>query len=181
MVEILRAQILLVEGEQKKKVVLRSLGQCKGQQSLPMVWYDFAPKHDEKTGDSMASIKVRTKALVSEDLSIMFNFWKCDASGNPDSCEQIMKDYYVSDICTYMVAKDQMWTSFMDSFTTPLVCPIKPGVYDAKDMKVTPDFLNYLPVGDALWKVQMDGYDRGKKITCVSVVIQIVPFYVKRS
>lgn len=55
------------------------------------------------------------------------------------------------------------------------------GVYDAKDMKVTPDFLNYLPVGDALWKVQMDGYDRGKKITCVSVVIQIVPFYVKRS
>jgi hypothetical protein len=58
--------------QQKKKVVLRSLGQCKGQQSLPMVWYDFAPKHDEKTGDSMASIKVRTKALVSEDLSVRF-------------------------------------------------------------------------------------------------------------
>ncbi|XP_063911527.1 uncharacterized protein LOC135128570 [Zophobas morio] len=165
---------------QKKKVVIRSLGQCKGQQGLPMIWYDFASKHDDKTGDITASIKVRNKKEVSKDFSIVFNFWKCDASGNPDSCEQVVKDYNVTDICTFMVAKGELWSRFMEAFTTPLECPIKPGLYEAKDLKIAPDFLNYMPVGDALWKVQMDGHDRGKKVSCVYLVIQIVPFYVKR-
>ncbi|XP_044258132.1 uncharacterized protein LOC123007128 [Tribolium madens] len=165
----------------KKKVVIHSLAQCKGQQSLSMVWYDFVSKHDEKTGETTASIKVRNKSVVSKDLSIMFNFWKCDASGNPDSCEQVLKDYLVTDICTYMVAKNELWTPFMESFTTPLVCPIKPEVYQVKDLKINPDFLNYIPVGDALWKVQMDGFDKEKKISCVSLIIQIVPFLVKRN
>lgn len=57
---------------------------------------------------------------------IKFNFWKCDASGNPDSCEYILKDYLNTEICEYMGMQDELWTVFIDSFDKSPLCPIKP-------------------------------------------------------
>lgn len=59
-------------------------------------------------------------------VQISFNFWKCDASGNPDSCEYVLKDYVNKEICKYMLMKNQGWTPFVEHFDKPVACPIKP-------------------------------------------------------
>lgn len=55
-----------------------------------------------------------------------FNFWKCDASGNPDSCEYMLKDFEAKDICRVMTKSGELWSVFMNSFEKFPYCPIVP-------------------------------------------------------
>lgn len=50
---------------------------------------------------------------------------KCDSSGNPNSCEFIIKNFVVKDTCKYLAMENELWTSFVSHFQETLKCPIK--------------------------------------------------------
>ncbi|KAJ8918986.1 hypothetical protein NQ315_016890 [Exocentrus adspersus] len=106
---------------------------------------------------------------------IAFDFMKCDASGNPDSCEYVIKNFAKKDICKYVAMKNQVWSIFVDYVHPPLACPIKPAMYQLLDSPVNANILKTLPIGDALWKVTLRGYDNDIFISCVNLEVQIVP------
>ncbi|KAJ8956537.1 hypothetical protein NQ318_019260 [Aromia moschata] len=105
-----------------------------------------------------------------------FNIWKCDASGNPDSCEYVVKDYTNKEICKYMVKKKEAWTIFIEHIDKKLSCPIKPGLYKLQDCPINTDFLRFLPISDAVWKVELRGYDLDTTLSCVEFEMQVAAF-----
>lgn len=48
--------------------------------------------------------------------------------------------------------------------------------YTILKLPISSDFMKYLPVNDALWRVKLEGYDHGKDVSCVELDMQIVPF-----
>ncbi|KAJ8985091.1 hypothetical protein NQ317_019776 [Molorchus minor] len=162
--------------QKKKRIVMRKLGMCKGKEGLPIQWTNMTVSYNEDNKETVIGLKVKVLKEVSNNFSMTFNFWKCDASGNPDSCECILKDYNNKQICKYMVMKNQAWTEFIDHFDKPLRCPIKPGEYNLVNCPIKSDFLRYLPVSDALWKVIMWGYDLDEPISCVDMEMQVAAF-----
>ncbi|CAH1173640.1 unnamed protein product [Phaedon cochleariae] len=110
-----------------------------------------------------------------------FSFLKCDSSGNPSTCEYRVKDYRNSEVCKYVMMKNQAWSVFTEHFDKPLVCPLKPGDYNVVRCPIKPDFLRLFPVSDAVWKVNIWDFDKGVAISCVDVEIQIKPFFGERN
>ncbi|KAG5898860.1 hypothetical protein JTB14_003254 [Gonioctena quinquepunctata] len=71
-----------------------------------------------------------------------FNFLKCDASGNPDSCEYLLRDYRNDEICKFLAMdnhKNQAWGTFFEYLDKPLKCPLKPVSENSKYFNSIPD------------------------------------------
>ncbi|XP_018561229.1 uncharacterized protein LOC108903500 [Anoplophora glabripennis] len=160
----------------KRRVTIRKLDMCKGKENLPLQWSNASVSYNEDIKETVFGLNLKVLKEVSNNFSMSFTFWKCDASGNPDSCEYVLKDYKNKEICKYMVMKNQAWTPFMEHFDKPVLCPIKPGEYRLVDCPVKSDFLRLLPIGDAMWKIKLWGFDSDTPISCVDMELQIAPF-----
>ncbi|GJQ77130.1 hypothetical protein Trydic_g23697 [Trypoxylus dichotomus] len=161
----------------QKKAIIRRMGQCKGSGRLPILFHTVAIARDTKTGDMTLSCKVTVRREVSEKFAIVVNIWRCDSTGNPDSCEIIVKNHNASNICELLPVKDQLWTIFLDRFDMSRKCPIKPGVYTLNKLPITTEFMKFMPMSDALWRTQLTGWDAGRYLCCVDLDLQIVPSY----
>ncbi|XP_074038540.1 uncharacterized protein isoform X2 [Leptinotarsa decemlineata] len=147
---------------------------CKGTENSPMVWYDIALTRNEKTKELEFSLKVNVTEEVSQAFSMTFTFLKCDAAGNPDSCEYLLRDYKKNEICKYFkMDKNQAWSVFFQYLDRPLRCPLS-GIYKLVKCPMKTDSLKYIPFSDALWKMRFKGFDQGKLISCVDLELQIV-------
>ncbi|XP_049820231.1 uncharacterized protein LOC126264825 isoform X2 [Aethina tumida] len=149
---------------------------CKNQKTddMPMQFYDTQVSHD-KSKDTTISMKVNVTRVIT-NLSIVFNFCKCDFSGNPDSCEYVLSDYANDEICYYIGKENEAWSIFIDHFDKKPLCPIKPGIYVLTNLPITTDFMKYLPISDAVWKLKLEGSDMGQPVSCVELEMQISTF-----
>lgn len=55
-----------------------------------------------------------------------YRFMKCDDSGNPNSCENIINDLRKENVCKYIPMKGQTWTPFVERLDKKLSCPVQP-------------------------------------------------------
>lgn len=51
-------------------MIIKSWADCKGMANLTLNWFGFTFKNIEKSGGGTAAIKVRTKSVISKDLSV---------------------------------------------------------------------------------------------------------------
>ncbi|KAJ8918987.1 hypothetical protein NQ315_016891 [Exocentrus adspersus] len=160
----------------KKKIVIRKLDMCKGQGKYPVMFSNATTSYNKQSQEMWFGVNIDVDKEVSNNFTMAFDFIRCDASGNPDSCEYVIKNYVNKEICKYMGMKNQAWTVFVDYVHPPLKCPIKPATYKLVNSPVKADFLRTLPIGDAVWKVTFRGYDNDVYLACVNLELQVIPF-----
>ncbi|XP_050500373.1 uncharacterized protein LOC126880518 [Diabrotica virgifera virgifera] len=157
----------------ERSLNLQKLENCRGTH-YPMQWNNAKVTFDKASKQKVLSVTLLVKEEISTGFWMTFSFLKCDTSGNPDSCEYMLKDQKIENICKYLGMKDQSWSEFLGCFDKQFVCPMKPDTYKCSNLSVNARSLKRLPIKDAVWKLHIGGHDKGKKISCADVEIKVV-------
>ncbi|XP_017774463.1 PREDICTED: uncharacterized protein LOC108561161 [Nicrophorus vespilloides] len=154
-----------------KRVTVRRVAQCSDRRSLAVSVEDV--QLGVENGSQTVAGHVAFRKDTGTKLFIRIDLRKCDASGAPDTCEYVIKDYEAANACDIIGMEKEIWSPFVDNSNMPKECPIKAGNYTLNKTVITDDLISSVPHASAVWKLRFTGFDQALNILCVELEVAV--------
>ncbi|XP_044759037.1 uncharacterized protein LOC123316845 [Coccinella septempunctata] len=163
----------LVSSEGKKVLHYNKFVNCPEHKDLPITLTYFK-QHNYAKNNRTSEKKFEIKKEIKGNIEIIANMIKCDVSGAPDTCEYVVKDFKVTRVCERMNEKGQVWTPFIEGFSPPVACPIKPGEYVTENTVNENHALRFFPVPQGVWKASALMRNEEEILACCEIELKIL-------